>query len=57
MQAAYDSIDKDLTKTATDSAYMEVSIYNKMNLDRELQNESLQHNRQQSKAKRSEEEI
>ena len=32
-------------------------IYNKKNLERELQNESRQHNRQQSKIKRREEEI
>ncbi len=35
----------------------EVIIYNKKNLERELQNESRQHNRQQSKTKRREEEI
>nr|WP_300868468.1 hypothetical protein [uncultured Acetatifactor sp.] len=38
-------------------AYAEVISYNKKNLERELQNESRQHNRQQSKTKRREEEI
>ena len=35
----------------------EVISYNKKNLERELQNESRQHNKQQSKTKRREEEI
>ena len=38
-------------------AYAEVISYNKKNLERELQNESRQHNRQQNKTKRREEEI
>ena len=35
----------------------EIISYNKKNLERELQNESRQHNRQQNKTKRREEEI
>ncbi|WP_251499497.1 MobA/MobL family protein [Otoolea muris] len=57
LQAEYDSIGKEQTKTATELAYAEVIGYNKKNLERELQNESRQHNRQQSKAKQREEEI
>ena len=38
-------------------AYAEVISYNKMNLERELQNESRQRDRQQGKMKRREEEI
>jgi hypothetical protein len=56
-KAEYDSIGKEQTKTATELAYAEVISYNKKNLERELQNESRQHNRQQSKTKRREEEI
>ena len=37
--------------------YTEVISYNKKNLERELQNESRQHSRQQGKTKRREEEI
>ena len=44
-------------QTATELAYAEVISYNKKNLERELQNESRQHNRQQNKTKRREEEI
>ena len=57
LQAEYDSISKEQTKTATELAYAEVISYNKKNLERELQNESRQHNRQQNKTKRREEEI
>ena len=57
LQSEYDSIGKEQTKTTTELAYAEVISYNKKNLDRELQNESRQHNRQQNKAKRREEEI
>ena len=57
LQSEYDSIDKEQSKTATELAYAEVISYNKKNLERELQNESRQHNRQQSKTKRREEEI
>ncbi len=51
------SISKEQTKTATELAYAEVIRYNKKNLARELQNESRQNNRQQSRTKRREEEI
>ena len=47
LQSEYDSIGKEQTKTATESAYAEVISYNKKNLERELENESRQHNRQQ----------
>jgi len=57
LQSEYDSIGKEQTKTATELAYAEVISYNKKNLERELQNESRQHNKQQIKAKRREEEI
>ena len=57
LQAEYDSISKEKSKTATKLAYAEVISYNKKNLDRELQNESRQYNRQQSRTKRREEEI
>ena len=57
LQAEYDSISREQTKTATELAYAEVISYNKKNLERELQNESRQHNRQQNKTKRREEEI
>ncbi|NBI92514.1 hypothetical protein D3Z45_18560 [Lachnospiraceae bacterium] len=57
LQAEYDSVGKEQTKTATELAYAEVIGYNKKNLERELQNESRQHNRQQSKTKQREEEI
>ena len=53
----YETIGKEQTKTATELSYAEVISYNKKNLERELQNESRQHNRQQSKTKRREEEI
>ena len=57
LQSEYDSIGREQTKTATELAYAEVISYNKKNLERELQNESRQHNRQQNKTKRREEEI
>ena len=57
LQSEYDSIGREQTKTATELAYAEVISYNKKNLERELQNESRQHNRQQGKIKRREEEI
>ncbi len=57
LQSEYDSIGKEQTKTATELAYAEVISYNRKNLERELQNESRQHNRQQNKTKRREEEI
>ena len=57
LQSEYESISKEQTKTATELAYAEVISYNKKNLERELQNESRQHNKQQSKTKRREEEI
>ena len=57
LQTEYDSISKEKSKTATELAYAEVISYNRKNLERELQNESRQHNRQQSKTKRREEEI
>ncbi len=54
-QSEYDSIGKEQTKTATELAYAEVISYNKKNLERELQNESRQHSKQQGKARRREE--
>jgi hypothetical protein len=57
LQAEYDNIGKEQSKTATELAYAEVISYNKKNLERELQNESRPHNRQQSRAKRTAEEI
>ena len=57
LQAEYDSISKEKSKTATELAYAEVISYNRKNLERELQNESRQHNRQQGRTKRREEEI
>ena len=57
LQAGYDSIGKKKSKTATELAYAGVISYNRKNLERELQNESRQHNRQQNKTKRREEEI
>ena len=57
LQSECDSIGKKQSKTATELAYTEVISYNKKNLEREFQNESRQHNRQQSRTKRREEEI
>ena len=56
LQSEYDSIGREQTKTATELAYAEVIGYNRKNFERELQNESRQHNRQQSRPKRSKEE-
>ena len=57
LQSEYESISKEKSKTATELVYAEVISYNKKNLERELQNESRQNNRQQSRTKRREEEI
>ena len=57
LQSEYDSIGKEQTKTATELAYAEVISYNRKNLERELQNESRQHDRQQVRPKRREKEI
>ncbi len=57
LQSEYDCIGKEKSKTATELAYAEVIGYNKKNLEWELQNESRQHNKQQSRTKRREEEI
>ena len=57
LQAEYDSIGREQTKTATELAYAEVISYNKKNLERELQNEGRQQNKMQSRGKRREEEI
>ena len=57
LQSEYDSIGMEQSKTATELAYAEVISYNRKNLERELQNESRQHNKQQNKTKRREEEI
>ena len=50
-------ISKEKSKTATELAYAEVISYNKKNLEREFQNESRQHNRQQSRTKGRAEEL
>ena len=57
LQAEYDSIRKEQSKTATELAYAEVISYNRKNLERELQNESRQQNRQPGRAKGREEEL
>ena len=57
LQSEYDSIGKEQTKTATELAYAVVISYNRKNPERVLQNESRQHNRQQSRTKRREKEI
>ena len=57
LSVALQTIGKEQTKTATELAYAEVISYNRKNLERELQNESRQHSRQQNKTKRREEEI
>ncbi len=57
MSSEYADIGKEQTKTATELAYAEIISYNKKNLARELQNEIRQHNRQQGKIKRWEEEL
>ncbi len=48
LQSEYDSIGKEQTKTAKELAYAEVISYNRKNLERELQNDSRQHNKQQN---------
>ena len=57
LQSEYDSISKEKSKTAIELAYAEVISYNRKNLERELQNESRQYNKQQGRTKRREEEI
>jgi hypothetical protein len=57
LQSEHDSIGKVQTRTTTELAHTEVISYSKKNLEREFQNESRQHNRQQNKTKRREEEI
>ncbi len=57
LQAEYDRISKEKSKTSTELAYAEVISYNRKNLARELQNESRQQNIQQGRTKRREEEI
>ncbi len=57
LQAEYDNIGKEKSKTATELAYAEVISYNNENIERELQNENRQHNRQQGRVKWREEEI
>ena len=57
LQSEYDSISREKSKTATELAYAEIIGYNKKNLERELQNESRQRNRQPDRTKRKEEEI
>ena len=57
LQAEYESIGKEKNKTVTELAFAEVIRYNKSNLARELQNENRQHDRQQGRTKRREEEI
>ena len=57
LQNEYDSISRKNSKTATELAYAEVISYNRKNLERKLQNENRQHNKQQSRTKRREEEI
>ena len=57
LQSEYDSIRKERSKTATELAYAEVIGYNKKNIERELQNETRQHKKQQSRTKQREEEI
>jgi len=42
LQAEYNSISKEKSKTATELAYAEVISYNRKNLERKLQNESRQ---------------
>ena len=49
LQAEYDSIGKERSKTTTELAYSEVISYNKKNLEREFQNEGRQHDNQQNR--------
>ena len=64
LQSGYDSIGKEQTndrklsqELSLELAYAEVISYNKKNLEREHQNNSRQHNRQQNRTKRREEEL
>jgi hypothetical protein len=57
IKTAYRNTPKRADQDRTELAYAEVISYNKKNLERELQNESRQHNRQQNKTKRREGEI
>lgn len=64
MQGEYDSIGKEQTndlklsqELSLELVYAEIISYNRKNLERELQNESRQHNKRQNKTKRREEEI
>ena len=63
LQAEYDSISKEQSKTATELVYAEIISCNRKNLERELQNKSrLQAvqrtaNSQQGRVKRREEEV
>ena len=64
LQSEYDSIGKEQTndrklsqELSLELAYAEVISYNKKKLEREHQNKSRQHNRQQNRTKRREEEI
>ena len=47
----YNNISKEKSKTATELAYAEVISYNNENIERELQNENRQHNRQTRQSK------
>lgn len=51
LQAEYDSISREQAKVATELAYAEVIGYNRKNLERELQNESRQKNKEQESIK------
>lgn len=64
MQSESDSIGKEQTNDrrlsqglSLQSAYAGIISYNRKNLERGLQNESRQHNRQQSRITRREEDI
>ena len=57
LQGGYDSVSKEQAKTTTELAYAGITSYNRKNFERELQNESRQHNKRQNKTKRREEEI
>ena len=51
LQAEYDSISREQAKVATELAYAEVISYNRKNLERKLQNESRQKNKEQESIK------
>ena len=57
LQSEYESISREQIETATELAYAEVISCSRKNLERELQNESRQHNRHQGRMKRRAEEI